>query len=198
MLLCGREGCSTLATSRSGFRRLKGAALGILAMAATTGGAAVAGTKAVEPAGMAAYGFPRVVAAAFVAHGALALRRGIVSIEVPVGALPVGSRVELLEGPVASWQRLAPRGQRIVADFALRVLSSRGALITSFASPVKAVIRSGRVGAGTLYENTTPTRLPKIVPNPVMPSISGHTLAHPLKADGVGWVIADRVSVRVK
>lgn len=170
------------------------AGLGVLGMVAVTGSpASAAAMKTALPAGMTAYGFPRVAASALVSTGSLTLHRGLITIEVPAGAVPVGARFQLLEGTPAYWQRRVPAGQQVVAEFALRVVSSSGTLVKTFSAPVKAIVRSGRVGPATLYENTTMTMPPQVVANPVAPTITGHTLVHPIKAATVGWVVADGV-----
>ncbi|GAC1577322.1 MAG: hypothetical protein NVS3B24_08170 [Candidatus Dormibacteria bacterium] len=145
------------------------------------------------PAGFAAHGFPTVVGTVEVDPAAAAtVSGGGITVNIPVGAVTAKSRFDLLQGDNNYWQKLVPSGQKVLTNFAFRVVDeSTSQLVLTFGAPVVAVYTDAAVSATTLYENTSAGAPPVVTVNPVPAVISGTTLKHGNKADPVGWVIAN-------
>lgn len=138
---------------------------------------------------MAQHGFPTVVASTDLAAGAAgSIHFGSITIQVPQGTFVGPVAVELLEGPVAKFQSVAPSGQTVVADFALRVVdTATGQLVGTFLKPVSFRLAQNDVTSASTYDNVTPTG--QIAPNPVAATVVGDVLSHPITAALVGWVV---------
>ena len=163
-------------------------------LASACGGAAATSAKVNPPvpAGMSAYGFPKVIATVQFKPGqAATVNSGPITVLIPADAFAVPVTFQLLQGDQSYWQGYVPLGQKVVTDFAFRVLDSSGALIATFSQPVLFVLTDSQVGPTTLYENTTATKPPKVESNPVASQIQGHVLKHEVSASVVGWLIAN-------
>ncbi|MHB8508292.1 MAG: hypothetical protein ACYDGR_06540 [Candidatus Dormibacteria bacterium] len=145
------------------------------------------------PAGFAAHGFARVVATTEVDPAAAAtVTSGEITVNIPAGAVTAKSRFDLLQGDNSYWQTLVPAGQKVLTNFAFRVVDeTTNQLVLQFGAPVVAVYTDAAVSSATLYENTSGSEPPVVSANPVPAVISGTTLKHGNKADAVGWVIAN-------
>ncbi|MDA8334964.1 MAG: hypothetical protein M0Z41_08265 [Peptococcaceae bacterium] len=140
-------------------------------------------------------GFPTVVAQARVtpATGAV-LHAGNVTVAVPAGAVSAGVDFQLLEGPVAAFQSKAPPGQKVLSDFAFKVVGANGGLVAAFGKPVIYTLTSSRVQKGSVYWNVLPSG--KWVVNPVPAGIvPGKQLRHGILAAPVGWVVTSPVAL---
>ena len=144
------------------------------------------------PAGFATHGFPTVAATSHVDAGqAATVHAGGITVTIPVGAIASASTFQLLTGDTATFQRLAPNGQKILAAFAFRVIDdTTHQLIVKFGAPVVVAVDDPAVTAGSVYENVNPTDPLTIVANPVAPKINGTVLSHGNVGAGVGWVVA--------
>ena len=140
------------------------------------------------------HGFPTVVAATDLAAGASgSVHYGPMDVTVPQGAFNSAVTLELLQGPVSSFQAKAPAGERVVTDFALRVVDkATGQLVGTFLKPVGFTLTQSGVDSSSVYDNVTPTG--QIVPNPVPAKITGDVLTHPIPAAMVGWVVLGRAT----
>ena len=134
-------------------------------------------------------GFPNVVASANIAAGASgSVQYGPITVNVPQGALPDAVRFELLEAPTSSFQAKAPKGETVVADFALRIVDqTTGLLVPTLLKPATFTLTSSSVNSASVYDNVTTTG--QIVPNAVPATITGDVLAHPVPAALAGWVV---------
>lgn len=167
-----------------------------LALAAC-GGASASAAQATPttPAGFAAYGFPTVSATLKFKPGlAATMTSGQLTVQIPANAFTEPVTFQLLEGDQSYWQRYVPAGQKVITDFAFRVLDSSGALVANFNKPVLVVLTNPQVSATTVYENATATKPPQVVENPVPSQIQDHVLKHSVSAAAVGWVVANPVA----
>ncbi len=140
------------------------------------------------------HGFPSVVASTDLAAGAGgSVRDGPITVVVPQGAFSEAVKFQLLEGPAATFQTMAPAGETVVSDFALRVVdSATGQLVGTFLKPVTFTLKQSGVSSASVYDNVTPPG--QVVPNPVPAKITGDVLTHPITAAMVGWVVLSRAT----
>ncbi|MGC8905703.1 hypothetical protein [Thermus sp.] len=161
-------------------------------------GLALAQEKAPDPA---QHGFPQVVAS-IVLNPLDYLRLGLGNVVLTVPDKAFGQdpvRLELLTGDPTSWQAKAPKGQRVVYAFALRVTDLKtGERILRFARPLHFSYYGKEITAEAGYFDVSLTDSPQVSPNPVKPSIQVFRLgtrhqtgrlAHPLAGATVGWLI---------
>jgi len=142
------------------------------------------------PAGLTAYGFPRVAdSASFTPGQPLTLHAGDLTVTVPANALEAAATVQVLIGDNTYWQPLAPAGQKVDVAFAFRVVDSSGTEVTSFKAPIVAAYTNAAITATSQYLNTTRSTPPMVSVNPKPPVISGTTLTHGNIGDGVGWLM---------
>ncbi|WP_143004387.1 hypothetical protein [Thermus arciformis] len=147
------------------------------------------------------YGFPQVVASVILnPWDYLRLGLGPLVLTVPdkaFGQDPV--RLELLVGDPAYWQAYAPKGEKVVYAFALRVTDLKtGERVLRFARPLHLSFYSEEIGEKAGYYDVVLANPPQVSPNPVKPAIrvyplrSRHQvgwLSHPLAGATVGWLI---------
>lgn len=168
-------------------------ACGASASKSTSPTTGASGDKAATalPAGFTAHGFATVAASGTAGPSTpLVLRSGDITVSVPGTALPARSTVQLLEGSNHYWQSYAPKGQKVVAAFAFRVVNqATNALVISFSAPIVVKVSSPEITHNSKYLNTAPSVPPSVSANPVPPKITGTTLAHGNIADGVGWLV---------
>ncbi|WP_460171060.1 hypothetical protein [Thermus sp. FJN-A] len=164
-------------------------------------GASLALAQPVSVPDPAQYGFPEVAASVILnPWDYLRLGLGSVVLTVPnqaFGKDPV--RLELLVGNPATWQGYAPKGQKVIYAFALRVTDLvTGQRILSFAKPLHFSYYGSEITEKAGYWDVSFTNPPQVTPNPVKPTIqifhlgTRHQtgrLAHPLAGAGVGWLI---------
>ncbi len=113
--------------------------------------------------------------------------------EIPQGAFSEAVKFQLPEGPAATFQTMAPAGETVVSDFALRVVdSATGQLVGTFLKPVTFTLKQSGVSSASVYDNVTPPG--QVVPNPVPAKITGDVLTHPITAAMVGWVVLSRAT----
>lgn len=153
-------------------------------------------TAVAVPAGLAAYGYPKLGATATFTPGtATTLQGGNVTVTVPATALTTPATFQLLLADVASWQPRVAAGQKVVSAFAFRVVdTATGAEVTKFEAPVVAAITDPAIVATSQYLNTTRATPPVVMANPKPPVITGTTLTHGNIGDGVGWVVTSPAS----
>ena len=168
------------------------AALG--AALVTLSAPALAGAQSPQVPDFTQYGFPQVVAQTTLAAGAAgSLSYGGLSVQIPAGAFSDPVQFELLEGPTTNFQKGAPAGQTVVADFAFKVVDqTTGALLGTFQKPVMLTLKSSDVTAQSAYDNVS--TLGALTANPVPATISSTTLTHPIAAAMVGWAVTTPTS----
>ncbi|MCL8209328.1 MAG: hypothetical protein K6V97_14860 [Actinomycetia bacterium] len=160
----------------------------LLAAGLLTAGAAAAAWAQTVP-DLSQDGFPTVAAQQTVSpNQAATVTAGDITIRIPAGTFSTPVQFELLEGSNATWQAKAPAGQKVIANFAFKVVNSEtGELVGTFAKPVVFTLTNPAVGPASKYWNITPAGA--MVTNPVAPTISGDTLSHPITAALVGWAV---------
>lgn len=170
---------------RSALRRSGLLAAGLLAAAVLVAPAA----GAASPPDFTQYGFPTVVAQTNLAAGAGgSLTYGPISVQIPTGAFTDPVTFELLEGPVANFQKNAPAGTTVISDFAFKVVdTTTNTLVGAFSKPVVFTLTSPSVNAKSQYYNISTAGVFTL--NPIPATISGTTLTHPIAAAGVGWAV---------
>ncbi|MHB8293479.1 MAG: hypothetical protein ACYDH5_02370 [Acidimicrobiales bacterium] len=157
----------------------------------STSSSSTSTTAKALPAGLTKYGYSTVKASVKLSPGKAAkVHSGNISVHIPKKAVPEAATFQLLEGTNSYWQAYAPHGQKVVANFAFRVVnSSTGQLITTFKAPIVVRVRSKAITAASKYWNTTAASPPAVKANPVPPKIKGHVLTHGNKLDPVGWLV---------
>jgi len=170
---------------RSALSRSSFLAAGLIAAAVVVAPAA----KAASSPDFTQYGFPTVVAQTNLAAGAGgSLTYGPISIQIPAGAFADPVTFELLEGPVASFQKNAPSGTAVISDFAFKVVdTATNTLVGAFSKPVVFTLSAPSVNAKSQYYNVSTAGVFTL--NPIPATISGTTLTHPIAGAGVGWAV---------
>ncbi|TFU17763.1 hypothetical protein [Thermus tengchongensis] len=154
-----------------------------------------------QPPDPAQFGFPQVKASLIVQPwDYLRLGLGSMVLTVPSGAFgqdPV--RLEILLGDPNQWQAYAPKGQKVLLAFALRVTNLRtGERILRFVQPLHFAFYGPAITPEAQYLDVTFTNPPNVSPNPVKPIIQvfplgprhqNGRLSHPIAGAGVGWLV---------
>ncbi|CAB1129739.1 conserved exported protein of unknown function [Candidatus Hydrogenisulfobacillus filiaventi] len=135
-------------------------------------------------------GFPQVVAQATIQPEAPAtLSYGTLTVRIPAHTFTDPVKFELLEGPTSAFVDNAPAGTTPLVAFAFKVVDLKtGALVGKFNQAVSISYTNPAINAHAQYWDITPTGA--YAANPVMPTIQGDTLSHPIAAALVGWVIS--------
>ncbi len=136
------------------------------------------------------HGFPTILAStAFTPGTAATLAVNGISISIPANAFSIPVTVQLLQGPTAQFQSSLSAGQRVVTDFALKVLDpATNQLVSTFNAPVVAKITSPQINQKSQYLDVSPTGT--IEANPIPSTIVGHVMTHKIAAAAVGWVVS--------
>ena len=114
-----------------------------------------------------------------------------ITVTIPSGAFGENAKFELLMGMDNTFNKLLPKGNTVVTNFAFKVTnSSNSKIIDIFKKPITISVKNININAKTIYYNVTPTTPLKVVQNPVQATIIGTTLTHQNPVSEVGWVIA--------
>lgn len=138
------------------------------------------------------FGFPHTVAQLVIEPDQAAeITLGDTRVTIPAGAFgshPV--RFTLLMGSSSFFQRYAPSGQRVIANFAFEVVDLiTGTQILKFRKPVVYSLTRPEVSNQSGYWDTTPSSPPHVTKNPFPPTVTDHTLTHGNIGAPVGWVV---------
>lgn len=172
-------------------------ALGPSVLLAACGGSSSPSSSAAKqphkalPPGLTKFGYPTVKSSTTLSPGkGTKVHSGHLTVLIPKGAVSTGATFELLEGSDSYWQAHVPAGQKVVANFAFRVVStSTNKLITAFRKPIVVKVKSKAITSASKYWNTSPTNPPSVTVNPIPPKIKAHVLIHGNKVDPVGWLV---------
>lgn len=122
---------------------------------------------------------------------AAAVTIGTTHVFIPAGALgPHPALFKVLMGNDRMFQHAAPRGQTVIANFALDVTDVvTGHPILKFMRPITYRLTQRGVSVYSVYWNAAPTSPARLVKNPVPATISGDTLTHEIIGAPWGWVV---------
>ncbi|WNS76282.1 hypothetical protein RRV45_04550 [Bacillus sp. DTU_2020_1000418_1_SI_GHA_SEK_038] len=134
-------------------------------------------------------GFPNVVAEKEIDPGkADSITYGNVKIDIPEGTFLNPVKFQILEGPLADFQKNAPEGETVLMNFAFRVTDlSTNELIGMFEKAVMFSYTDEKVNSGSKYYDTLVDGTFSL--NKVPATIEGTTLSHPIKGAPVGWAV---------
>ncbi|WP_455382263.1 hypothetical protein, partial [Salinispira pacifica] len=96
----------------------------------------------------------------------------------------------VLAGTNSSWDNMVNSNQKVVANFAYRVINeNNGNLIKKFNKPVTYTVHDPMITSDSVYWATTAKSTPKIIKANSATKINNHTLSHPQPVAVVGWII---------
>lgn len=139
-------------------------------------------------------GFPNVVAEKEIDPSkADSITYGNVKIDIPEGTFLTPVKFQVLEGPLADFQKNAPEGETVLMNFAFKVTDlSTNELIGKFEKAVMFSYTDGNVNENSKYYDTLEDGTFSL--NKVPATIEGTTLSHPIKGAPVGWAVTSPVT----
>jgi hypothetical protein len=135
------------------------------------------------------FGFDRVVAEKHVKAGeAEKISHSGIKIEIPEGAFDHDVQFQVLEGNNRKFQVAAPVGERVIMNFAFRVIDlETNEILGSFKKPLTFSFKDKEINKGSIYYNYRIDGTP--ANNNAASVIEGRTLTHPVGGAPVGWFI---------
>jgi hypothetical protein len=133
-------------------------------------------------------GFPHVVAEKYVKAGkATKISHSGIKIKIPKDAFAKDVIFQVLEGDNRTFQANAPAGEKVIMNFAFRVIDvETNDIIGSFSKPVTFSYKDKDVNKGSVYYNIKDGNF---MNNNAASVINAKTLSHPIAGAGVGWAI---------
>lgn len=134
-------------------------------------------------------GFPDVVAEKTIEPDkADSIEYGNVKIDIPEGTFVNTVKFQVLEGPLADFQKNSPEGETVLMNFAFKVTDlSTNELIGKFEKAVMFSYTNNMVNENSKYYDTLVDGTFSL--NKVPATIEGTTLSHPIKGAPVGWAV---------
>ncbi|MEH7121730.1 hypothetical protein V7149_07325 [Bacillus sp. JJ1503] len=134
-------------------------------------------------------GFPNVVAEKEIDPSkADSITYGNVKIDIPEGTFLNPVNFQVLEGPIADFQKNAPEDETVLMNFAFKVTDlSTNEIIGKFEKAVMFSYTDDKVNADSKYYDTLVDGTFSL--NKVPATIEGTTLSHPIKGAPVGWAV---------
>jgi hypothetical protein len=135
------------------------------------------------------FGFERVVAKKIVKVGkAEKISHSGIKIEIPEGAFDHDVLFQVLEGNNNKFQASAPAGEKVIMNFAFRVIDvETNEILGTFKKPLTFSFKDKEINKESIYYNY------KIdgtaLNNNGASVIEGRTLSHPVAGAPVGWFI---------
>ncbi|QED46600.1 hypothetical protein [Cytobacillus dafuensis] len=141
-------------------------------------------------------GFPNVVAEKTIEpNKATSIEYGDVKIDIPEGTFKNTVKFQVLEGPLADFQKNTPDGETSLMNFAFKVTDlSTNELVGKFEKAVMFNYTNDKVNANSKYYDTTVDGTFSL--NKVPAKIEGTTLSHPIKGAPVGWAVTSPAEVK--
>lgn len=152
------------------------------------------GTAASAATDFTQYGFEKVVAEKRVKAGkAEKISHSGIKIDIPAGAFENDVRFQVLEGSNERFQANAPAGEKVIMNFAFRVIDLKtNEIIGKFNKAVTFSYKDKDVNEGSIYYNISTDGA--FTNNNAASVIDGRTLSHPVGGAPVGWVITSPVN----
>lgn len=134
-------------------------------------------------------GFAKVVAEKTIDPAqATSITYGEVNIDIPEGAFKNPVKFQVLEGPLADFQKKTPKGETVLMNFAFKVTdTTTDELIGKFEKPVIFSYTNDKVTSESKYYDTLQDG--EFSLNKVPAKIEGSTLSHPIAGAPVGWAV---------
>ena len=134
-------------------------------------------------------GFPTVAAEQTIEAGkAATITYGNVQIKIPEGAFKNQVKFQVIEGPLADFQKKAPTGETVLMDFAFKATDmTTNSLIGKFEKPVLFSYTDANINMNSKYYDTAVDGT--FTENKIPAKIEGTTLSHPIAGAGVGWAV---------
>lgn len=115
---------------------------------------------------------------------------GEMTIYIPVGTFQDPVTFQVLAAPNDSFGALVQPGQKVVANFAYRVLDRKtNQVVTAFPSPVQYTVADGMIDENSVYWAVKPGATPGLVNANSASTIQGDVLSHPTPTAAVGWIV---------
>lgn len=111
-----------------------------------------------------------------------------IKIQIPEGTFDHDVLFQVLEGSNKKFQAVAPEGEKVIMNFAFRVIDlETNEILGTFKKPVTFSYKDKDVNKGSIYYNYRTDGT--IANNNGASVIDGKTLTHPVGGAGVGWFI---------
>lgn len=111
-----------------------------------------------------------------------------IKIQIPEGAFGHDVLFQVLEGNNKTFQAVAPEGEKVIMNFAFRVIDlETNEILGAFNKPVTFSFKNKDINKGSIYYNFRTDGT--IANNNGGSIIEGRTLTHPVGGAGVGWFI---------
>lgn len=135
------------------------------------------------------FGFSEVAAEKVIKVGeAEKISHSGIKIQIPEGAFDHDVLFQVLEGNNNKFQAVAPEGEKVIINFAFRVIDlETNEILGTFKKPVTFSYKDKDVNKGSIYYNYRTDGT--IANNNGASVIDGRTLTHPVGGAGVGWFI---------
>ncbi|WP_045514693.1 hypothetical protein [Neobacillus niacini] len=135
------------------------------------------------------FGFKDVVAEKVINAGeAEKISHSGIKIQIPEGAFDHDVLFQVLEGNNKHFQAVAPEGEKVIMNFAFRVIDlETNEILGAFNKPVTFSYKDKDVNKGSIYYNYRTDGT--IANNNGGSVIEGRTLTHPVGGAPVGWFI---------
>lgn len=135
------------------------------------------------------FGFPKVIAEKKIEAGQAAkVSHSGIKIDIPEGTFSSDVVFQVLEGENDFFQANAPEGEKVIMNFAFRVLDSKtNEIIAKFNNPIMFSFKDKDVNDGSIYYNVKTDG--SMMKNSVPAVIEDRTLTHGIGAAPVGWLI---------
>ncbi|PGL70607.1 hypothetical protein [Bacillus sp. AFS055030] len=135
------------------------------------------------------FGFPKVIAEKKIESGAAAkISHSGIKVNIPKGTFSNDVVFQILEGKNSTFQTNAPEGEKVIMNFAFRVVDSKtNEIIVKFNNPVMFSFKDQDINDGSIYYNVKQDG--SIARNSEPAVIEGRTLSHAIGGAPVGWLI---------
>ncbi|MGG0179174.1 hypothetical protein [Gottfriedia acidiceleris] len=140
------------------------------------------------------FGFPKVIAEKKIEAGEAAkISHSGIKIDIPKGTFSNDVVFQVLEGNNSIFQTNAPEGEKVIMNFAFRVVDSKtNEIISKFNNPVIFSFKDKNVNDGSIYYNVKQDG--SIARNSEPAVIEDRTLTHAIGGAPVGWLITSPIN----
>ncbi len=115
---------------------------------------------------------------------------GEMTVYIPVNSFTDPVRFQLLASSNARWDGMVKSGEKVVANFAYRVLDLKtDQLVAKFAGPVQYTVSDSMIDKNSIYWAVKPGSPPTLINANKASTIHGSVLSHGTPVSTVGWII---------
>lgn len=115
---------------------------------------------------------------------------GAMTIFIPSDAFANPVTFQLLASSNSRWDAMVASGQKVVANFAYRVVDRKtGQPLEAFKAPLTYTVSDTMIDSHSIYWAVKPGSAPKLIDANAASKIHGNVLAHGTPTAAVGWII---------